>query len=477
MKEKILNYFTLHPKLLKGIIFSLLIVLLVIIDIGLQMLPGINIVTNYFSDLRVFFGIIFGFGVVLWGLYWLAKILKEKIEKLADDGSILWVKSVQGAAKLINAITSLVGYPSIELAKLNVKVTEESIKLLRDFLEELLSFLQKICIFGSMVLGSLLLIALFPQSILVGIILVALVIISFAIMGITEPLVKPLEGKNIRNVIRPISIILPIMGSIFLLYMHGPEIYHSLLNPFSVYLIFLLTLSFRSYHGKYISNMVRGTMTFTVVVLFASLILLNLGFYESEEFELIKHKREDWKEMVKSANANEVLNITYIADTTFVFTKVSKDNLEAAVDGNGNFLILLPRQEVAKINAPIVYIGAEGFTPVRVKNEFGLYIDEPIYVPTKNIGSNSQTTKHTETLPKPTEKIQETEEVILEHNFPVGTRYRIYSASGQGFKYLTSSQGWTYCPSGQMVEVKIPPPNPARVIPNLKGDRVWIERQ
>lgn len=447
MLKKIIK--KLKSKKTKKVVFILLIAIMALIIIN-----AIISSVDFLSSKTVFTGLLGGGLIVLWGLYFLFKHIKSKLGNLTKEGAILWMKSFSEVAKFLNVLTSLIGYPAFELARVNNKLSEEAIKLLSTVLKDLSTIAKQIAWFGTAMLVALAIGVFFPATPISVILLVILIVISFTVMGLVDPIVKPLGDKPLRRIIRPISLVLPLFGSIFIFSAHGPEIAEKWANIFFGYLVVLMVLSFKSYHGMYTSDAARYWLWSTVIFLLITLGLTKISFWDSEYFQLINNKTETITEFVKKDNAESKLNLVIITDTIHTFKIVGGKmtpliTIPIETNSNDRFL-LYPGETVSKLNTPIVYDGAEGFTPVRVKNKYGLYTDDPIYVPTKFIGKYNTYTpvndKNEKNL-KVTEQIQDT----LRYNFPDGTLFKIVTKSGKPFLQANGKE-WDLRQSGQMFQ-------------------------
>lgn len=361
-----------------GIIAAIVIILTIIaLDYLFQWLPGTNILMDYLDQYKYFIGFCLGFSLVGWGLYFIISRIRKKVDNLLKGSAVLWMKSFRQVVKLITSISSLIGYPAIELGKLNNQLNEDSVKLLKTILDDIQDFLKKIAIFGTIVISLLLLTATFPGSITVAIILVIIVILSFAFMGITEPIVKPLEGKNnLRNVIKPISVALAIFGSILLLYAHGPGVFRAWLNPFTLYILFLIIMSFRSYHGKWISRSVRTIMTITILVLGISLLLHNNIFADSQPVVFAGNRVEDINNLFASSNYNDELDLHEITDSGYVYRL---KNGKLIIDTS---LQVKESQVVARGDNDIPYF-KETLSEIYLANTESLFTEGPFYYPAR----------------------------------------------------------------------------------------------
>lgn len=384
------------PKWRKGMVWNLVGITAVIIF--LYLVDSLLGLLDIFKERTVPTGLLLGAFIILWGFYFLFTYIKSRIGNLTKAGAILWMKSVAEVAEFVNKFGAIIGYPAIEIARTNNKLTVGAVEVLRVALQNLSDFARRLAIFGSIILIAVMIPIYFPVSNLGMVIIVALIVISFTVMGITEPIVKPLEGKNLRRIIRPISLALPVIGIIFLFNAHGRPFVDEYANIFFGYIVVLIIMSFKSYHGMYTSNAARHWLWYTVIILLISLGLQRINFWDSEYWLWAKNLGKNATEKVSNDNANSKLNIHLVTDTTAIFITVK--TLTVAGDNQGNTIILIPNDEVSKLDSPLVYNGPEGFATVMIKNEFNLFAQGPVYVPnrflTKKESTSSKVTDKTE---------------------------------------------------------------------------------
>lgn len=474
LSKKVLKKFR-DPKWRKKIAWNLAGIAVIIVF--LWIVDSVLAYFDIFNDRTVPTGLLLGSFIILWGLYFLFTYIKSKIGNLTKAGAILWMKSIAEVAEFANKFGALIGYPAIEIARTNNKITVGAVEVLREALQNLSDFARRLAIFGSIVLVAIMIPIYFPISNLGMVIIVALILISFTVMGVTEPIVKPLEGKNIRRVIRPISLALPLIGIIFLFNAHGRPFVDGYTNIFFGYIVVLVIMSFKSYHGMYTSNAARHWLWYTVIALIISLGLQKINFWDSEYWLWAKNQSNDLTQTVRNENADANLNIHSLTDTTVIFVSLSYQPA-AAVDNQGNILILMPGDEVSKLDSPLIYLGSEPFATIRTKNEFGLFMNGPVYVPNRFL-------KEKDLVPIAQNQISHNNETQLvddniqyiNHQYPVGTRYKLFSESGENFYYKTSSNKWIIIQSGQLIEVDNEPPNICQVKPKVPNDNIWMEVQ
>jgi hypothetical protein len=430
---------------------------------------------------------------IVWGYYYLITITERSINSLYQRAAGVIIDltntaqtTVRNLAQRTFRLLSFIGLPLSEAAELEGATLNHLHQALVEILNNLHDVIRNLAIAFTVWLGFLIigtLGGLLADWIFLSVVVVSMIILFF-ITTTYDPIIASIAAKyKIRRSIRPVSLVYGLSGVMFMWWLafHGPFFYPFWMYVLAVYILVLIALGFPSYYFMKTTNKAGITLNITLIVLLivAVIRIANERIYTNASMYLTNNS-EKIADNIADANAELTLNTYEVTKTTPVVTQIGKSGLEFGslmTDSGEVILAFQIGDEVSVISEDIIFVGTEGYIKVMTKNEYGLFVDGPVYIPVrmikqKSTGYDTQFVKNTES---PNQQIQTDSNIqYLEINLPKGTKFRIYSESGKPFNVLTSSYGWQLCISGQEFEVKTPN-NKEQIKPTHEGDTFWIE--
>lgn len=426
---------------------------------------------------------------VFWGYYWLIRQTSVSANTLTQqlaDGVIELSDGIQTTVHNLTQRTvrllAVIGLPITEIVRLEGMTINRLHAILVDVLNNVERVVRNLAIAFSIWLGFIVFCTLvgflvgdwlFVTSVIISL------IVLFFVTTTYDPIIAGLASKyKIRRSIRPISLVYGLSGIMFLWWLafHGSMFYEIYLYILGVYILVLLAFGFSSYYFIKITNTAGYLLKITMVILLAISIvrMANEKLYVNLS-NLIKNNSEKIAYKISEANAEETLNIFQVTTTTPVVTEITDKGItfgSTNTDSGQVILAFKPGDKVSVVSGEdVIFVGNEGFVKVMTQNQYGYFVDGPVYVPVRFIQKYSFQEKNVKK--NHDDVISTVKQDTLRYNFQDGTLYQIITASGRPF-LQANGEKWELRESGQIFK-KVYPQDIVRG--TIDGEKFFVKVQ
>jgi hypothetical protein len=431
---------------------------------------------------------------IIWGYYFLIRTTEIALNALFQRVASATIDLTNAVQTAIHSLTqrafrllAVIGLPLSEAAELGGVTLNQLHQILVEVLNSLHKTVRNLAIAFSAWLGLLIIATLVgnwtTDLMFAGIVVFSMIVLSFVTISY-DPLIEGIASKyKIRRSIRPISLVYGLSSVMFMWWLafHGATFYSKWLYILAVYILILIAFGFPSYYFMKTTNRAGIAINITLILLLIISVvrISNERIYTNANLYL-QNNAEKMADGIASANAEKTLNVFLVTESTPVISKIEKNKIifrSMILDSSEIILKFRSGEKVSVISEDIVYIGNEGFVKIMMQDKYGHFVKGPFYAPKRLLKKNNLT-------PVTEQKISQTNEIkkddnvqYINHQFPVGTRYKLYSKSGKEFYYKTSSNKWILIESGQLIEVDNEPPSICQVRPKYNNDYIRLERQ
>ncbi len=226
--------------------------------------------------LGLLLSIYLGVAIAVWVLYFLISFTAKRIGELSRDAARATLRMVRDITRQIKQISAILGYPTIELAKITQLGVTEAVVLLANFIRPLRNYTRWVTIILSIFLGVISVFTIFsiifnhPAPLLFAVI-PTLIIIFFLLIGY-DPIYRTASGKK-QKAGRPIALILLYVGILAMILLHGPNVFYPGMIAFSVFTIIIMVKSYKSYYFGIETNFPGKFLGMVFMILVLSLIV------------------------------------------------------------------------------------------------------------------------------------------------------------------------------------------------------------
>ncbi len=428
---------------------------------------------------------------VLWGYYWLIRQTSVSANALTQqlaDGVLELSDGIQIAVHNLTQRTvrllAIIGLPITEIVRLEAVSINRLHAILVDILNNVERVVRNLAIAFSIWLGFIVVCTLlgylvgdwlFVTSVVIS------MIILFFVTTTYDPIIAGIASKyKIRRSIRPISLVYGLSGIMFMWWLafHGSMFYGIYLYILGVYILVLLAFGFSSYYFIKITNTAGYVLKITMAILLVISIvrIANERVYMNLS-NLIRNNSEKVADDISEANANKTLNVFEVTTKTPVVTDITDKGItfgSTSTDSGQVILVFEPGDKVSVISEDIKFVGNEGFVKVMTQNEYGYYVDGPVFIPIRFL-QKSEFQQKNFTKQKGQEDIVMSTAIqdTLRYNFEDGTFFQIITASGRPF-LQANGEKWELRESGQMFK-KIYPQDIVRG--TVDGEKFFVKIQ
>jgi len=365
---------------------------------------------------------------VIWGYYFLIGTTERSINALYQTAAGVTIDLTNSAQTAMHALAqrtfrllSFLGLPLTEAAELEGATLNRIHQTLVDILNNLHRVIRNLAIIFTIWLGLIIvgtLGGLLADWLFLGVVVISMIILFFTTTTY-DPIIAAVAAKyKIRRSIRPVSLLYGLSGVMFMWWLafHGEYFYPFWMYVLAVYILVLIALGFPSYYFMKTTNKAGVALNTTLIILLVISVIrmTNERIYTNASMYLTNNA-EKIADNIADANAEKTLNIFEVTEATPVVTRIGKGGISfgsVITDSGEVILAFQPGDEISVISEDITFVGNEGFVKVMTKNEYGHFVNGPVFIPNRFLTKKESMSKVTVTSENNQSKNQSIENTL-----------------------------------------------------------------
>lgn len=301
----------------------------------------------------------------------------------------LELEIINQVSQAMGRILAVLGYPLGEIEMIQHRIVNEGVNYAQNLIRQIArqSFFVACGISGMLLI--LLIGVIFQSNLIMIIVLIASVVWSFLTMVIYDPIIGSIaQGKKIRRSIRPISLLVAYIGILTLLWLNfnGASFFNEVLGIFVILSLILMIFSFRSYYLMRVTNTAGYTLGTILTV------LLVMFIFKSSIPSLYKNLLDSRTEFEQTSK------IKYVTQETPLYAIIVNDDTSVVKIHTEQGIPTIKKGELVIRGDNTIIYKSEVFGDIWIKNNDGLYLLGPFWIPIRWLSNNTNANHESKNL-------------------------------------------------------------------------------